>query len=117
MQIKKIYKDILPELLFDEVKEFGLKQGLSLGEAKINTYSLPDDSSSFLFRGTIIFKGHAKKGEVETENLRAHIQGFAKGETKLILDINTELFDQEKVTAFLNDLDFIFSSYEVKQAK
>ena len=115
MQIRKIYKDVLPELLYDEVKDFVLKQGASISEAKLGTYSLPQDSSSFVYRGTIIFKCQGKTGEAETECLRAHIQGLPKGETKLIIDINTGLFAEDKVTALLNDLDFIFSSYEVKK--
>ena len=40
--------------------------------------------------------------------------GSAKGETKLILDIDEKLFAQEKVSALQDDLDFIFSLYEIK---
>ena len=112
MQIRKIYKNVNPGLLFDEVKGFATKQGVSIGEETIQSYSLPTDSSSSIRRGTIIFKGNM--GEMKTEYLRAHIVGSEIGETKLILDINTELFPKDKVTALQNDLDFIFSSYEIK---
>lgn len=112
MQIRKTYKDIKPELLYDEVRDFTLKQGAIIGEAKMETYSLPSDSSSFISRGTLIFKVPGEK-----ECLRAHIVGSARGETKLMLDINTELFPQEKVNALQDDLDFIFGSYEVKGTK
>ena len=112
MQIRKIYKNVNPGLLYDEVKDFATKQGVSLGEATIQTYSLPTDSSSSIRRGTIIFIG--KTEETETEYFRAHIEGSETGETKLILDINTELFPKDKVTALQDDLDFIFSSYEIK---
>ena len=114
MQIRKIYKNVNPGLLFDEVKGFATKQGVSIGEETIQSYSLPTDSSSSIRRGTIIFHGKGKTGETETEYLRAHIEGSETGETKLILDINTELFPKDKVTALQNDLDFIFSSYEIK---
>ena len=40
--------------------------------------------------------------------------GSARGETKVMFDINEELFPQEKVSALQEDLDFIFGSYEVK---
>ena len=112
MQIRKTYKDVKPELLYDEVRDFTVKQGAIIGEAKLETYSLPSDSSSFISRGTLVFKVQG-----ERECLRAHIVGSARGETKLMLDINTELFPQEKVTALQGDLDFIFGSYEVKGAK
>ena len=115
MQIRKTYKDLKPELLYGEVKDLVLKQGAIIDEAKLETYSLPSDSSSFISRGTLTFKVQGEKDEAEQECLRAHIVGSAKGETKMMLDINEELFPQEKVSALQDDLDFIFGSYEVKQ--
>ena len=38
--------------------------------------------------------------------------GMEKGETKLMLDINDEIFSDEKVVSLQDDLDFIFESYE-----
>ena len=114
MQIKKTYKDLKPELLYDELRDFILKQGAVIGEAKLETYSLPSDSSSFISRGTLTFKIEGKTGEAEKECVRAHIVGSARGETKLILDIDERLFPQQKVSALQEDLDFIFASYEVK---
>ena len=114
MQIRKIYKNVNPELLYDDVKDFVTKQGLSVNEEKLQTYSIPTDSSSSIRRGTIIFRGKGKTGET-TEYFRAHIEGSEIGETKLILDINTELLPQDKVMAIQADLDFIFSSYEIEQ--
>jgi len=109
MQIRKTYRDLKPELLYDEVRDFILKQGAVVGEAKLETYSLPSDSSSFISRGTLTFNIQGGK-----ECLRVHIVGSARGETKLMLDINEELFPQEKVSALQKDMDFIFGSYEVK---
>ena len=113
MQIRKIYKNVNPGLLYDDVKDFATKQGLSVHEEKLQTYSIPTDSSSSIRRGTIIFNGKGKTGETDTEYLRAHIEGSETGETKLILDINTDLLPQDKMTALQGDLDFIFSSYEI----
>lgn len=110
MQIKKVYNDVNPGLLYDEIRDFVQKQGVSIGDAKLGTYSLPSDSSSFIYRGTIIFT----VGKDDKESLRAHLVGSAKGETKLILDVDEKLFSQDKVTALMEDLDFIFSSYEAK---
>lgn len=110
MQIKKIYKDVNPGLLYDEIRDFVKKQGVSIGDAKLETYSLPSNSSSFIYRGTVTFKS----GKDDKECLRAHLVGSPRGETKLILDVDEKLFPQDKVTALLEDLDFIFSSYEAK---
>ena len=114
MQIKKTYKSVNPELLYQEIKDFTQKQGVVLDEAKIETYSLPGDSSSFISRGTLTFNVEDKSGKSEKECLRAHIVGSAKGETKLMLDIDEKLFSKEKVSALQEDLDFIFESYEIK---
>ena len=114
MQIRKTYKEVNPELLYHEIRDFTLKQGAVIGETKLETYSVPSDSSSFISRGTLAFKIQDKSDKTEKECLRAHIVGSAKGETKLMLDIDEKLFPQPKVSALQDDLDFIFGSYEVK---
>ena len=110
MQIRKTYKAVNPELLYDEVRDFIQKQGAVLGEAKLETYALPG-GSSHVVRGTLIFK---VQSEAKKECLRAHVVGSAVGETKVMLDIDEAIFPQEKVTALQQDLDFIFGSYEAK---
>jgi hypothetical protein len=109
MQIKKTYSQVQPELLYDELRDCVLKQGVVLGEAKLTTYSMPDDSSSFIYRGILTFKASGGK-----ECLRAHIVGSARGETKLIIDIDDDFVPEDDVAALEEDLDFIFSAYEVK---
>ena len=106
MQIKKNYKDIRPELLFDEVKDLIVKQGAIADQSKMETYSLPGDSSSFISRGILVFKIKSK------ECIRVHILGSARGETKLLLDVDTSLFSNDRVISFQNDLEFILGSYE-----
>ncbi len=114
MQNRKTYKEVNPELLYDEIRDFILKQGVSLGEAKLETYALPNDTSSFISRGTLTFKVQDESGKTGKECLRAHVVGSAKSETKVMLDIDEKLFPQEKVSALQEDLDFIFGPYEVK---
>jgi len=114
MQIRKRYQDIKPELLFDELKDLIVKQGATVGEVKMGTYSLPSDSSSFISRGTLTFKMPAEPDKAAKECIRGHIVGSARGETKLMLDIDDRLFSQEKVSAFQNDLEFMLGSYEIK---
>ena len=48
------------------------------------------------------------------ECIRGHVVGSASGETKLLLDIDENLFPQDKVASFQDDLDFVLGSYEVK---
>ncbi|MBA7485586.1 hypothetical protein ES707_21134 [subsurface metagenome] len=115
MQIRKTYKEIGPELLYDEIKDFILKQGTVLGETKLETYSMPTDSSSFISRGTLTFNIKNDSGKKEgKECVRVHIVGSATDKTKVLFDIDENLFSKEKVSALQEDLDFIFGSYEVK---
>jgi hypothetical protein len=108
MQIKKTYTEVSPELLYAEIRDFTLKQGATLGENKLETFTLPDESASFVTRATLIFNIKEK------ECLRAHIVGMARGETKLMIDVDDKLFSPERLAALQSDLDFIFASYEVK---
>ena len=114
MQIRKKYKEIGPELLYDEIKDFILKQGTTLGEAKLKTYSIPTDSSSSISRGTLTFMVANDSSRGKKECVRVHIVGSAKDETKVLFDIDENLFSKEKVSALKEDLDFIFGSYEIK---
>ena len=113
MQIRKTYQELSPELLYDEIRDFVLKQGVALGEAKRETYVSPGNSSSFIVRGTLTFKVMGKSGEAEKECLRAHVVGAARGETKVMLDIDDKLFSKEQTDALLDALAFIFGSHEV----
>ncbi len=107
MQIRKTYKEINPELLYSEIRDFALKQGVTLNEQKMETSALPGDTTYFVSRGTLNFKAKDK------ECLRVHVVGSIKTETKLMMDIDENILPQEKVNALQGDIDFIFSSYEV----
>jgi hypothetical protein len=111
MQIRKTYTEVNPELLYAEIRDFTLKQGVKLSESLMETYTLPDQSADFISRGTLSFK--CKDGDKEC--LQAHIVGTPRGETKLILDIDEKLFPQDKITALQSDIDFIFSEHEGKE--
>ncbi|MDD5127241.1 MAG: hypothetical protein PHR43_03960 [Dehalococcoidales bacterium] len=108
MQIRKSYREVNPELLSAEIKDFIIKQGASPGEAKLETYTLPDESANFISRTTMTFNAQSETA------IRAHIVGSVRTETKMMLDIEDKLFPKDKVDALMADLDFIFGSYEVK---
>jgi hypothetical protein len=110
IQIRKTYHEVNPELLNAELKDFILKQGAALGENKLETYTLPDESADFVSRSTMTFSVSGK------ECLRVHTVGSARTETKLMIDIDETLFPQDKLSALQTDLDFIFGSYEVKES-
>jgi hypothetical protein len=108
MQIRKTYKEINPALLYDEIKEFVSKQGVTRDQDKLETYPMPGDSSSFIYRGTLTFKVQGK------DALRAHIIGTDKSETKLMLDSVDELFPAKKIAELEDTLNFMMGSFENK---
>jgi hypothetical protein len=105
MQIRKTYTAVNPTLIYDEVKEFASRQGLVMDQNKLETYSNPSDSSTFLYRGTLTFKVQGQ------EALRAHLLGQDRGETKLLIDSVDNLISVEKLKALEADLDFSLGSY------
>lgn len=112
MQIRKTYKEVNPELLYAEVKDFILKQGAGIATQKLETSAIPGDSSSFVSRGTLTFT--VKDDAAGKECLRAHVVGSIKTETRMLLDIDEKLFPQEKIAVLQSDIDFIFGAYEIK---
>ena len=115
IKIRKIYTEVNPELLYAEIRDFILKQGASLVEYKAETYTLPDESASFISRGTLTFNVKSEGGKPGKECLRVHMVGQARGETRLMIDVEEKLFPKEKLDALQEDIDFIFKSYEPEE--
>ena len=109
MQIRKTYTEINPELLYAEIRDFTLKQGLTLVKDKQEMYTIPDESATFISRGTMIFNTKDK------EAMRIHIVGNIRGETKLMIDADETLFPEERLKSLQEDLDFVVSSFESEE--
>jgi hypothetical protein len=114
VQIRKIYQSVKPELIYEQIKDFAIKQGTVIQDAKLYTSAKPDDTSLFVHRGTITFSMEGGPEKSAKECLTVHLLGKDKGATRVIFDIDEKLFTQERLKALLSDLDFIFGSYEVK---
>jgi hypothetical protein len=114
VQIRKIYKNVKPELIYEQIKDFAIKQGTVIQDAKLYTSASPDDTSLFVSRGTITFSMEGGPEKSAMECLTVHLLGSDKGETRVTFDIDEKLFTQERLNALQSDLDFILGSYEVK---
>jgi len=112
MQIKKTYRDVNPEMLYDEVRDLGQKQGMMVGEAKTQTYSLPSGATQS--RIVLVFKTQAEREEEQKKCGDGHIIGSPGGETKMLLDLDEKLLSRERISSFQESLDFILGSYELK---
>ena len=104
--MKKTYRDLNPEMLCDEIRGLAQKQGITAGEAKLQTYPLPSGATQS--RVTMVFQTGDQK-----ECGSAHIIGSPEGETKMILDMDEKILAKEKISALQKELDFIFGSNEV----
>ena len=112
IQIKKTYRGLNPGMICDEVQILLQKQGVIAVETESQTYGLPSGDTQS--RTTLALKTPAEQEKDQKECGSAHILGSPLGETKMLLDVDETLFPQEKLSAFQNDLDFIFGSYELK---
>ncbi len=65
MQIRKTYQNIKSESLYDDVRDFVLKHGVAVADAKFETYSLLDDSSSFVSRAISTLEVQDESGKAE----------------------------------------------------
>lgn len=112
VQIRKTYRGMNFEMLYDEVRDLIQRQGIVVGETELQTYPLPSGSTQS--RVVLVFKTQAEREEDQKGCGGAHIVESPGGETKLILEIDESLFPQEKISAFQEELDFMLGSYEVK---
>ena len=112
VQIRKTYRGISPEMLHDELRGLVQKQGVTVSDAKFQTYPLPSGATQS--RVMLVLKTQAERKVDQKECGSAHIVSSPIGETKMMLDIDEKLLPQERVSALQEDLDFILSSYEVK---
>ena len=112
VQIKKTYRGINPEMLRNEIRDLVQKQGIIVGESKLQTYPLPSGATQS--RVTLVFKTQGAQLEDQKECGGAHIIGSPAGETKMMLDLDGNLISQERISDLQESLDFILGSYELK---
>jgi len=109
IQIRKTYSGINPEMLCDEIRALVQKQGIVIGETKLQTYPLPSGLTQS--RVTMVFKAQTAQ---KKDGGYAHIISSPDGGTKLLIDLDEKLIPQEAISNIQGDLDFILGSYEVK---
>ena len=109
LQIKKTYRGVNTEMLRDEIRDLVQKLGITAGDTRVQTYSLPSGSTQS--RVTLIFKAQARQKE---ECGYAHIIGSPNGETRMLIELDEKQIPQETISALQEELDFLLDSYEVK---
>lgn len=112
VQIRKTYRGIHFEMLRDEVRDLIQRQGIVVGEAELQTYPLPSGSTQS--RVVLAFKTQAEREEDRKSCGGAHIIESPEGETRMIIEIDENLFPKEEISVFQQELDFVLGSYELK---
>ena len=107
VQVKKTYRGINPEMLYDEIRGLVEKQGVTASEENLQTYSLPSGATQSRVATVFQTKDKKKCGG-------AHIIGSPGGETRMTLDLDEELLSKEKISVLQEELAFILGSYEVR---
>jgi hypothetical protein len=111
-KIRKTYRGISPEMLYDEIQDLVQKLGILVAETESQTYGLPSGATQS--RTSFTLKTQAEQEKDQKECGSVHIIGSPAGETKMMLDIDENLLSQEKIASLQEDLDFILGSYELK---
>jgi len=107
VQVKKTYRGINPEMLYDEIRSLVEKQGVTASGEKTQTYSLPSGATQSRVVTVFQTKGKKKCGG-------AHIIGSPGGDTRMTLDLDEEFLAKEKISAVQEELAFILGSYEAR---
>ena len=112
VQIRKTYRDINPEMLFDEIQGLAQRHGIKIGETKVQTYPLPSGSTQTRIMMTVKTQGEQPQDEKECGD--AQIISSPGGETKLLLDLNENIVIKENISSLQEDINFTLDSYEIK---
>jgi hypothetical protein len=107
IQVKKTYRGLNPEMLYDEVRDLVTKRGLSLAEATIQTYSVSSGATQSRVTVPVSIGGGQVCGSL-------HIVGSSNGDARMTLELDDSVVTSEAVSELQADIDFMLGTYEVK---
>jgi hypothetical protein len=106
-QVKKTYRSLNPELLYDEVRDLVSKRGLEVAQGDIQTYSIPSGATQSRVTVPIRTGDGRVCGSL-------HVLGDSGGDARMTLEVDEATVGAEVVGALQDDIDFMLGSYEVK---
>ena len=107
VQLKKTYRGLNPEMLYDEVRDLVSHRGINTAEAKLQTYSVPSGAT----QSRVTLPLHNADGQ---ECGSIHILGSAGGDARMTIDLDDQLIPADIIQSLYADIDFLLGSYEVK---
>lgn len=107
VQLKKTYRGLNPEMLYDEIRHLVSRHGLGAAEARLQTYSV----SSGATQSRVTTQMRTSDGK---ECGTLHIIGSANGDARMTVDLDDTVVSDEVAKALQEDIDFMLGSYEVR---
>ena len=107
VQLKKTYRGLNPEMLYDEVRDLVSHRGIKAAQAGLQTYSVQSGAT----QSRVTLPLHDADGQ---ECGSIHVLGSAGGDARMTIDINDQLIPADTIQSLFADIDFLLGSYEVK---
>jgi hypothetical protein len=107
IQVRKTYRAVNPEMLYDVVRDLIAKQGLHVEHASIQTYSVSSGATQSRVTAPVRTPDGRALGSV-------HILGSSNNDARMALELDDAVVTPDAATAIQSDIDFILGSYEAK---
>ena len=106
-RVRKTYRGLNPEMVYDEVRDLVARHGLDAGAARMQTYSIQSGATQSRVTVPIRNAEGAECGSL-------HVLGSAGGDVGLSLDIDEGRVAAAVISSLQGDIDFMLGPYEVK---
>lgn len=107
IQLKKTYRGLNPEMLYDEVHDLVSHKGINAAESRLQTYSVPSGATQSRVTLPLHDADARECGSI-------HVLGSAGGDARMTIDLNDQLIPSDTIQSLYADIDFLLGSYEVK---
>ena len=106
-QVKKTYRKLNPDMLYDEMRDILARHGLSTHEERMQTYSIGSGATQSRVTAPVMDNQNRQAGTM-------HILGSADANVRMALTLEEDFISEDVISAVHEDLEFILGSYEVK---
>lgn len=107
MQLKKTYRKLNPDMLFDEIRDLLARHGLSAPDARMQTYSIGSGATQSRVTGPVFTTEKKECGTV-------HILGSTGNEVRMTITVDDHVVPDDTISSLREDIDFMLGSYEVR---
>lgn len=106
IQLRKTYRKLNPDLLYDEIRGLLSRHGLSTREDRMQTYSIASGETQSRVTAPVQDGSGKQCGTL-------HILGSSGTDVRMTITLDEDNVSQDTVSALQGDVDFILGSHEV----